>query len=113
MAVDGGTGSFWSSGGSAPQSLEIDLGSPRTIGRVLLVARLASAGGLAATERLYGKARAEEGYVQLDEFTAPIDNGTEFERMPATPWTDVRYLKVETVVQTGDVAWREIQVFDH
>ena len=37
-AVDGRVDDVWNSGGSAPQSIEIDLGRPRSIGRIRLIA---------------------------------------------------------------------------
>jgi hypothetical protein len=38
------------------------------------------------------------------------DNGV-LEHIPGSPWTDIRYVRVNTTASVSWVSWREIQIF--
>lgn len=107
-AVDGASETQWNSGGGPPQWIEIDLGSPETIGGISLLTTQLPDGDTA--HRVLGKARAHP-YRLLHEFTCFTMEGQWLEYSPRKPWGNVRFLRVETTMSPSSVAWREIQVY--
>lgn len=107
-AVDGSTKTSWNSGGGQPQWIEIDLGSPESIGGISLLTTQLPNGDTA--HQVLGKRQAQDPYRLLHEFTCSTVEGEWLEYAPANPWGNVRFLRVETTMSPSSVAWREIQV---
>lgn len=108
-AVDGVTEFTWNAGALAPQWIEIDLGSPQTIGRIALLTTQLPDGD--TVHRVLGKATAGDPYTLLHEFAGFTTEGEWLEVSPPTAWDDVRFLRIQTTVSPSWVAWREIEVY--
>ena len=109
-AVDGLFGTHWNSTGPPSGWIEIDLGAQYDISLLRLVVAQTPAGR--AVHKVYGRATAggapgTEHY----ELDASTTDGQTVEIAPATPWPNVRYLRIHTVWGPSWPAWREIQVF--
>jgi len=109
MAVDGLLGDWWGAGDFQPQWIEIDLQVPSSIGEIRLV--VSQYPGGETTHRVWGKgASTGEAYQLLYEFQGFTTDEQVLEYSPPTPWTDMQFVKVETVVSPSWVSWREIEV---
>jgi Ca2+-binding RTX toxin-like protein len=108
-AVDGSTEFLWNSGDYAPQWVEIDLGSPKAIGRISLLTAQSPDGD--TVHRVLGKARAGDPYQLLHEFTGFTTDDQLLDHSPLTPWENVRFVRIETITSPSWVAWREIRVY--
>jgi hypothetical protein len=108
-AVDGVTEFTWNAGDFAPQWIEIDLGSPQTIGRLALLTTQLPEGD--TVHRVLGKAAPGDPYQLLHEFAGFSTEGQWLTHAPPTPWTDIRFVRVETTVSPSWVAWREIEIY--
>jgi hypothetical protein len=110
-AVDGLVGTLWNSIGVPPGWIEIDLGALYDISLVRLVVAQTPNGR--AVHKIYGRAAAGGAPgTELYELDAVTVDGQVVEIAPATPWSGVRYLLVQTVWGPSWPAWREIQVFE-
>lgn len=108
LAVDGKRSTAWISGQDAPQSIEIDLGAPTTIGRIrLIVARYPAEGP--SVHRLWVKGANGEDRL-LQEYSAATRDSETLEHKPGQPLHNVRQVRVETLSSTSWVAWKEIEV---
>jgi len=108
MAVDGGNGTVWNAGDFSPQWIEIDLRASLTITRLRLVTAQTPPG--LTTHRVYGRGSSGDTRL-LHEFSGYTTDGEVLEYAPSTPWTDVRFIRVETVASPSWVAWREIAAY--
>ena len=110
-ANDGSMGTWWSAASHPPQWIEIDLGEPRTIGRVVLQPGWVAALG---SQRIRVSVRGPgtgEGYQLLHEFQQPVQHRVPLEFSLTQPMDGVRYIRVETLVADGWVAWPEVEVY--
>ena len=109
FAVDGLMANRWGAGAGPPQWIEIDLAAPVTIGRILLFVTQTPNGWTA--HRIYGRAATGDPWQQLHEFNGFTNDNAVLEHVPASPWTNMRYVRVSTAASVSWVSWREIQVF--
>lgn len=108
-AVDGSSEFIWNSGDYAPQWIEIDLGSPQSIGEISLLTAQSPDGD--TVHRVLGKASAGAPYDLLYEFAGFTTDDQWLHHAPSAPWENVRYLRIRTIESPSWVAWREIQVY--
>jgi len=107
-AVDGDATSAWIAGQSAPQWIEIDLGTPIAVAAIRLGVEQFPDGD--TVHAVLG--RTSEGwYRELHVFNGRTTTGQLLEYAPSTPWEGIRYLRVETRASPSWVAWREVEVF--
>jgi hypothetical protein len=106
--VDGDSGTFWSAGDDAPQWIEIDLGKPHDIGAVRLLTSQYPEGD--TLHRVMGKGPgADEVFHELTRFESSTKDGQWLEFSPTQPWSEIRYIRVETLASPSWIAWREIE----
>ena len=109
FALDGDTGSLWSSGNDAPQWIEIDLGQAYEIGGVRLLISQYPAGN--TIHRVLGKGPgADELFLEMTRFEGFTEDGQWLEFSPEEPWAGLQHIRVETAASPSWVAWREIEV---
>ena len=108
-AVDGLMANRWGAGAYPPQWIEIDLGAPVTIGKVRLYVAQTPEG--ATTHRVEGRATTGDVWALLHEFTGSTHDNGVLEHIPGSPWTNVRYVRVNTTASVSWVSWREIEIF--
>jgi hypothetical protein len=108
-AVDGVIDSLWNAGMPPSAWIEIDLGAVYDVAMLRLVVAQTPAGR--AVHEIFGKATSGASYSELYELDAVTSDGQLVEIVPGTPWSGVRYLRIETVWGPSWPAWREIQVF--
>jgi hypothetical protein len=108
-AVDGSAATWWSTGGFAPQWIQVDLGAPHTIAEIRLNTAQSPSGP--TTHNIYGSASGAAGSWQLlNTFQESTTDSQVLDYMPSQPLTSIRYIKVETTASPSWVGWREIQV---
>lgn len=106
-AVDGAPMSVWTSNSSAPQWIEINLGTPRRVNQIRLVTDQKTSGpALHRVWRITPGAPAE----LLFEYNGTTSNGQVIDYTPPSPWENVQIIRVETVTNPSPVAWREIEL---
>ena len=109
LAVDGDLGTLWSSGGDAPQWIEIDLGTEYNISEIRLTPSQFPEGR--TIHQIKGKgADAGDLFILLHTFDGNTKDGDELVFSPNAK--GIRYIRVETVASPSWVAWREIEVID-
>jgi hypothetical protein len=108
LAIDGDPRTAWNAGEYAPQWIEVDLGSPRSIEGISLLTAQSPKGE--TTHRVLAKAAPGEPYRVLHTFTGVTTDGQWLSYSPSTPWQGVRFLRVETIESPSWVAWREIRI---
>ena len=110
-AVDGLMGNSWNSGGDPTQWIEIDLGAPVPIGRIRLFVSQYPNGP--STHEILTRATNGVGDPWTLQYTfsgSTVDNQV-LEYSPASAWTNVRYVRVNTTSSVSWVAWKEIEVY--
>jgi predicted amidohydrolase YtcJ len=105
--IDGSMDSAWNAGHHPPQWIEIDLGGPATIEAIRLVVAQDPAG--ATHHRIIGSAPSSKATI-LKEIAGTTKDGDVLAVTPATPWTGLRIIRIETVKSPSWVAWREIEI---
>jgi len=108
-ANDGLMGNWWSSGGYPPQWLEIDLDSPVSIARVRLFVSQYPEG--LTTHRIWGRAALGDPWTMLAEISGFTVDNQVLEHSPATPWTNIRYVRIDTPSSPSWVSWKEVELF--
>ncbi len=109
LAFDGKIGTPWNSGDFPTQWIEVDLGAASSISAVRLVASQSPAGQ--TTHIVWGMGPGTGGvYKVLYQFSGTTSDGQVLEYTPAAAWTDIEYIKVETIRSPSWVAWYEIEV---
>ncbi|MFQ5676812.1 MAG: discoidin domain-containing protein, partial [bacterium] len=108
QAVDGWLNTNWGAGSHPPQWIEIDLETPFEITALRLIVAQFPDGE--TRHRVFGKSDASSQYQLLHEFTGSTTDNQVLEFTPMSPWSNLRYLKVETIESPSWVSWREIQV---
>lgn len=109
-AVDFSLQSWWSAAEGAPQSLEIDLGEPATIERVVLVDLFAGVGR--HVSNIWGSGPGTEGELLLASLD--VVNDQEEMRLDHSlpePVPGVSAVRVETTIAPGWVIWHEVQIY--
>lgn len=107
-AVDGNTGTWWGSQGPAPQWIEIDLGAPATVAGVNLMVSQSPAGE--TVHRLMG-AGPDRDFRELHTFRGRTEATDLLAYEPSEPWTEIQFVRLETVESPSWVSWQEIEVF--
>jgi len=108
MAFDGKPNSWWGAGAFPPQWIEVDLQTPSTIKKVRLLVSQSPAGE--TVHRVLGKGSAGEAYKVLHEFRGFTNDNDVLEYAPPTPWSSIRFIRIETLTSPSWVSWREIEV---
>lgn len=108
-AVDGLIDTLWNAGIPPGGWIEIDLGAVYDLSMLRLVIAQTPAGQ--AVHKVYGKATSGASYGELYELDAVTSDGQVVEIVPASPWPNVRYLRLQTIWGPSWPAWREIQAF--
>jgi hypothetical protein len=108
-AVDGLMANWWSSGAYPDQWIDIDLGSPVDVGRIRLFVSQYPDGS--TTHKILTRATTGDPWDLQYTFTGNTVDNQVLEYSPATAWTNVRYVRVETTASVSWVAWKEIEVF--
>jgi hypothetical protein len=109
-AFDGNVASAWLSEADPPQWIEVDLGQATTVAAVRLVAAQYPAEGATAHRVWTRGGGAGDGYVLRETLSGTTRDGQRLEARSGAPWTNVRYLRVETIQSLSWVAWKEIEV---
>ncbi|MEJ2012834.1 MAG: discoidin domain-containing protein [Anaerolineales bacterium] len=106
-AVDG-SAAQWGAGFDAPQWIEIDLGRPRTIGKIQLTVAQWPAGE--TVHQIWGGATGE-ALKLLHEFRGSTEEGDMLVFEPVPPIENLQILRFVTTSSPSWVAWRELEVF--
>ncbi len=101
---------IWNSGGDAPQWIAIDLGEPKTITGIHLNVAQDPEGR--TIHRVLGKAPNGDDQL-LHEFDGETIEAQILSYFPPEPWTDIEFIKIETVLSPSWAAWREIIIETH
>jgi hypothetical protein len=107
-AVDDTTDSQWGSGRDAPGWIEIDLVTPRAVGRVALTVAQYPAG---RTVHRVWAVQSDGRRVLLAELDGPTSDPQVLTIDLPAAVPDVRRIRVETVESPSWVSWREIEVY--
>jgi predicted amidohydrolase YtcJ len=106
-AVDGSLESLWNGGQSAPQWIQVDLGSPSTISSMRLTVSQYPAGE--TLHQVYAGPSPTE-LTLVHEFNGITKDSDVLEFTPPVPLNGIRYVKIETTQSPSWVAWREIEI---
>jgi hypothetical protein len=107
LAVDTNVTTSWVAGGFPPQSIEIDLGGPKTIFEIALHVSQLNEGE--TVHRIWS--REESGPESLlAEVRGATHEGQWLSVREGAPWNGVHFVRVETVSGASWPAWREILV---
>lgn len=108
-AVDGNVDTIWNAGQFAPQSIEIDLGSPHALRSVRLTTSQNPAGF--TQHVVWGRGPGvTDAWRVLAEFEGVTTDAVQL-AAPAAPGPDVQFLAVDTYSSPSWVGWREIEAF--
>jgi len=107
LANDGLAATSWNSGDDAPQWIELDLGSVRTISGIRLLVGQYPAGR--TTHRVL--ARGGGGALRLLATLRGTTTDGDWLEVPFDSPVWARYVRVETTESPSWVAWREISIF--
>ncbi len=111
LAVDGDPGTLWSSGGDAPQWIEIDLGAEYNISEIRLTPSQFPEGR--TVHQVKGKGSdAGDLFILLHTFDRNTKDGDELLFLPDSPLEGIRYIRIETIASPSWVAWREVEIID-
>jgi hypothetical protein len=106
-AIDGLAETQWGAGDYAPQWIEIDLGSVRSVDEIhLLVAQFPEGD----THHRLLLAGADRAFALAKEFERSTAQGDTLSFVPSEP-LNARYVRVESVASPSRIAWSEIQVY--
>ena len=108
MAVDGDLITQWSAGEYPMQWIEIDLGSPASIGEIRLTVGQWPAGD--TVHELWVGA-SHETMLKVHEFSGNEYDFDVLSFTPKTPLNGIRYVRLVTTESPSWVSWREIEVF--
>jgi hypothetical protein len=104
LALDRSACTIWNSGAGAPQSITLDLGEPRPIGHVVLVAAMTPAGQVAHVVEV-----SDDG-VTFDpraRYDGEMFDGGVF-GLTLVPAARARFVRVRTERSPSWVAWRDV-----
>jgi hypothetical protein len=106
-ALDGNIETLWSSGSSAPQWIQIDLGKATAVSAIRLVISQYPEGN--TIHQIWVGADANN-LTLVHEFKGFTKDPDTLEFVPSVPLTNIRYVKIVTTQSPSWVAWREIEV---
>jgi len=106
-ALDGNIETLWSSGSSAPQWIQIDLGKATVVSAIRLVISQYPEGN--TIHQIWVGADANN-LTLVHEFKGFTKDPDTLEFIPSVPLTNIRYVKIVTTQSPSWVAWREIEV---
>jgi len=105
--VDENAGTQWGAGRDAPQWIEIDLESPRTVTEIRLLVAQWPAGETVHAVR----GRSADGpWIEVHVFEGFTSQGDWLVYAPPELLENIQYLRVETESSPSWVSWAEIQV---
>jgi dipeptidyl aminopeptidase/acylaminoacyl peptidase len=110
-AVDGFADDWWNAGGPGPHWFEVDLGTPTTVARVVLIAPAVADG---ESVLLLGRSDTTAPLVRLHTFAGPTADQEQISFAPKKPWRHVQYLRLEVPGSPTDpnwVSWHELKVY--
>jgi hypothetical protein len=107
MAVDGDPNTQWSAGAFPTQWIEIDLGSPYSIGEIRLTVGMWPAG---ETVHQLWIGSSRDAMRLVTEFSGQEYDFDVLSFTPATPLQSIRYVRIDTTESPSWVSWREIEV---
>ncbi len=105
--LDGNIETLWSSGSSAPQWIQIDLGKVTVVSAIRLVISQYPEGN--TIHQIWVGADANN-LTLVHEFKGFTQDPNTLEFQPSPPLTNIRYIKILTTESPSWVAWREIEV---
>jgi hypothetical protein len=106
-AFDGDACTIWNSGGFAPQSATLDLGSPKFISAILLVPEMTPSRGLVHhTVEVSDDGRL---FQRLGELKLTMRTGEAIE-LPVPNGVTTRFLRITTSESPSHVAWRDVAI---
>jgi F5/8 type C domain len=108
-AVDGDPGTWWSSGADAPQWIEIDLGEAYNIREIRLLTGQHPPG--MTEHQVLGKGLdTGDNFVALHSFEGETEDSQWLSYLSPEPWTEIRFIRIESVLSPSWIAWREIEI---
>lgn len=104
LAFDGRADTFWGAGAPAPQWIEIDLGSAKSLKSIRMLVRQSPSGQ--TTHRIWGRV-----YGGMEQLLATVSGNTSDGLVLTQSLSgSYRYLRVETTSSPSWVAWSELEV---
>jgi hypothetical protein len=107
-AVDGHRSLFWGAL-YAPAWIEVDLGTPQTVGLISLVPAQLPDGP--TDHVILGRAHDFDRWRGLAELRGETHDGQVLTVARTRPWRNIRYVRILTKASPSWVAWKEIAVF--
>ncbi|MGH2606503.1 MAG: discoidin domain-containing protein, partial [Anaerolineales bacterium] len=108
LAVDEDTGAVWNSGGGPQQWIEIDLGAPMDIGRIVLTVSQYPDGPTVHQIWVRGPGHS----LRLAyEFRGETRDSQALEFVPTPALAGVQFVRILTTASPSWVAWKEIEVY--
>lgn len=105
-AFDGNRCTAWSSGGTAPQSLTVDLGAPMDIDALVLIPEMGRAGAVTHAIEVSDDG---ETFAPSQRIEAPMSDGSAAELL--LPVRErARFIRFKTEASPTLVAWRDISI---
>ena len=102
LAVDGRADDFWSSGGQAPQWVEVDLLKSTTIASLRVVANQLPTN---AAMLVLGRGPNVYEYHLLHRFNGPTIDRQALRFTPRTPWRGIRYVRLQVPSSPIGAGW--------
>jgi F5/8 type C domain/RTX calcium-binding nonapeptide repeat (4 copies)/WD40-like Beta Propeller Repeat len=102
LAVDGRVDDFWSSGGQAPQWVEVDLLKPTAIASLRVVANQLPTN---AALLVLGRGPNVYEYHLLHRFNGPTINRQALSFTPRKPWRGIRYVRLQVPSSPIGAGW--------
>ena len=111
LAVDGSLGTWWSAGNGPPQWIEIDLGMPKDVGRVVLQPGWVSATGPQRIRIVIRGPGTGDADLVFHEFQINVQANAPIEYSAPQPVAGIRWVRFETLTADGWVIWHELEVY--
>jgi hypothetical protein len=106
-AVDSAPETMWGAGAGPQQWIEINLGKPSTVTTIRLTISQYPDG---ATDHQLWVRGPSDSLKMIYEFRGNTTDNQTLEFKPASPLTDVQFIRILTVSSPSWVAWREVEV---
>jgi hypothetical protein len=108
LAVDEDAATQWGAGVHPPQWIEIDLGAPMEVARILLTVAQFPDGPTAHQIWVSGPG---DSLHQVHEFLGNTQDSQVLEFAPSTPLANVQVVRILTTASPSWVAWKEVEVY--